>query len=352
LLFACQERSQLTPIQENTDTEALYAASSLQTLQSALEDDSEDAHVLYMLARWYYAKKDYPRTQELIEKAIKKEEKWQYYLLAALNKEKLAQYTQARAFWKRAYQLNNKALTVLMWGLRYAVEQNDEQLYTAIINTMQKSYTNEANLYYWQGKWAKNKADTSKAIYFYTKALAMDKSAVPVYLSMSELFNEYEQPKKALIWANQGLTFQNNKDSLLFQKAEAYRKLKEVDSAVTYYQKVYQLNPSMYEASYQIGLFYWKLGNYTKSLTYFENVYHYAPETHKVWYYLANCYDIQNKNDLALRFYQKAVEKEPENQSYRGALYLLKQKIEQIRLLKIQDSLMRIQKIEAQNDTE
>ena len=343
-LLACSENSKNLKIRENTDIEAFSSISSLQALQNALEDDPDNVDILYKIALWHYYKKEYSKAESFLQKAIIIEPNWKLYLLEAQSKYKNKQLVQARKSWQEAYRLEPQALPILLFGLQSAIDSKDSILANKLITKTKSIYPNDPQLYYWQGKWATTQNDTTQAFSYFEKALSFNSNLAEAYLHISELYNHYEKPEKAILWAKKGLKIKPKYDSLLLETAIGYQFLKETDSAQKYYLSAYQLNNTLYKASYELGIQAWKAGKYQESLTLFENTYHYKKDLPKINYYIGSCHESLDKKNLAVDFYKKAVQQEPDNLTSRQALASLQQRLELLRLQRIQDSLFRVQK--------
>ncbi|MCU0438908.1 MAG: tetratricopeptide repeat protein [Raineya sp.] len=342
-LFSCSENTKNLKIRENTDIEALSSISSLQALQNALEDDPENVDILYKIALWHYYKKEYSKTESFLQKAIIIAPHWKLYLLEAQSKYKNKQITQARKSWQEAYRLEPQALPILLFGLQSAIDAQDSILANKLITKTKSIYPNDPQLYYWQGKWATTQNDTTQAFSHFTKALSFNPDLVEAYLHIATLYNHYEKHEKAIVWAKKGLQIRSKYDSLLLETAIGYQALKDIDSAQKYYSKAYLINNTLYKASYELGIQAWKAGKYQEALTLFENTYRYKKDLSKINYYIGNCHEFLEKKTVAIDFYKKAVQQEPENLISRQALASLQQKLELIRMQRIQDSLLRVQ---------
>ncbi|KOY86164.1 hypothetical protein AD998_08385 [bacterium 336/3] len=342
-LFSCNENTKNLKIRENTDIEAFSSISSLQALQNALDDDPDNVEILYKLALWHYHKKEYSKTENYLQKAIIIEPNWKLYLLEAQSKYKSKQFAQSQKSWKEAYRLEPQALPILLFGLQSSIDLKDSILASKLISKTINIYPNNPQVYYWQGRWATTQNDTTEAFSHFTKALSFNPDLVEVYLHISGLYNYHEKSEKAILWAKKGLYLKPKYDSLLLEIAIAYQNLKEIDSAQKYYFKAYQLNNTFYKASYQLGIQAWKAGKYQEALTLFENTYRYKTDLPKINYYIGNCHEFLDKKNLAIDFYKKAIQQEPDNIISRQSLASLQQKIELIRLQRVQDSLFRVQ---------
>lgn len=341
--ISCKENNRNLKIRENTDIEAFYSLSSLQALQNALEDDPDNTDILYKLALWHYHKKEYTKAENFLQKAIIIEPNWKLYLLEAQSKYKNKQLSQAKKSWQEAYRLEPQALPILLFGLQSAIDSRDSILASKLIAKTKSIYPNNPQVYYWQGKWATTQNDTTQAFSYFSKALSFNPNLVEAYLHISALYNHYDKSEKAIFWAKKGLNIRAKYDSLLLEVAVGYQVLKEIDSAQKYYSKAYQLNNSLYKASYELGIWAWKAGKYQEALTLFENTYRYKTDLPKINYYIGNCHEFLDKKNLAVDFYKKAVQQESDNLISRQALASLQQKIELLRLQRVQDSLFRVQ---------
>lgn len=342
-LLSCQENRRNIPVRENPEIEAMYSLSSLQVLQKALELNPEDAETLYKLALWYQHRKEHQKAEEYLQDALKISEDWRFHLLEAQIQYALGTTQQSYITWTKAYRLAPQHLPVLLFGLQWAVEQKDVLKAEKWISEIEKYFPKETQLFLWKAKWATEQSDTTQAFELFKRALLQDASLTEPYKHISFLYNQTQKPELALEWANKGLKIKPLYDSLLLEKAIAWQKLKENDSAFKYFLKAYQLNKNLYEASYFLGIQRWKSANYVEAISFLENTYRLKQNLPKLAYYLANCYEQTQKYSQAIEFYTKSINQEPENNLSAQALYLLKQKLEMERLKRQQDSLRKLQ---------
>ena len=327
-LLACQENRRNIPLRENPEAEAMYSLSSLQVLQKSLEINPENPEILYKLALWYQYRKEYKKAEEYLQEALKIEEDWRFYLLEAQIQYILRLTKQSYATWGKAYRLAPQNLPVLLFGLQWAIEQKDVLKAERWIKETEKFFPKETQLFLWKAKWTTQQRDTTQAFQLFEQALLQDASLSEPYKYISFLYNQSQKPETALYWANKALSIKPLYDSLLLEKALAWQKLKETDSAAKYFLQAYQLNRNLYEASYFLGVYRWKAANYTEAISFLENTYRLKPDLPKLSYYLANCYEQTQKNREAIEFYKKSLAQEPENNPSAQALYLLRQRLE------------------------
>jgi tetratricopeptide (TPR) repeat protein len=341
-LLACQQNRNHLPVRENADVDAMYSLSSLQVLQKSIEMNPNDIETLYKLALWYQHRKEYKKAEEYLQDALKINEDWRFYLLEAQIQYALGAAQQSYITWAKAYRLAPQNLPVLLFGLQWAVEQKDVLKAEKWISETEKYFAKEIQLFLWKAKWATEQSDTTQAFELFKKALLQDASLTEPYKHISFLYNQTQKPELALEWANRGLLLRPLYDSLLLEKAIAWQKLKENDSAAKYFLQAYQLNRNLYEASYFLGIQRWKAANYTEAISFLENTYRLKQNLPKLTYYLANCYEQTQKHTQAIEFYTKSITQEPENNIAAQALYLLKQKLEVERQRRLQDSLKKL----------
>lgn len=342
-LLACQENKRNIPLRETAETEAAYSLSSLQVLEKSLELNPEDTETLYKLALWYWHRKEYTKAEKYLQEAMKMKEDWRFYLLEAQIQYALDNPQQSYTTWTKAYRLAPQHLPVLLFGLQWAVEQKDILKTQKRIAEIEKFFPNETQLFLWKAKWATQQQDTTQAIELFKQALGQDASLTEAYKHISFLYNQTQKPELALEWAHKGLRLKPLYDSLILEKALAWQKLKETDSAAKYFLQAYQLNRNFYEASYFLGVQHWKAARYPEALSFLENSYRLQPNLPKLTYYLANCYEQLQRYPQALEFYEKSIAQEPDNYLAYQAFYLLKQKLALEKLRKQQDSLRRLQ---------
>jgi tetratricopeptide (TPR) repeat protein len=345
ILVACQEQKARFAVQENAQIDAFYSLASLQTLQKAWENDPENDITAYQLALWYFHQKEYNKAKDFVQKALKISERAEYYLLKAQCENALKNFTEARSSLQKTLNLEKNNFQVLLFAFQFAMEQSEWQEAERYLQKLEKNYPEAPQLTFAKGKLAFLKNDTLQAYHFLQKAVEQNPAYTESYKLLSHLYNQQNQPTKAIEWANKGLKVKNLYDSLFLEKALAWQKLKEKDSAAKYFLRAYQQNNRLYQASFFLGEQALKAEKYQEALNFLENAYRYAPALPKINYFLGICYEKLGKNELALDFYQKAIKQDAEDLMARQALYFLKEKLERERMKRLQDSLWKAQSL-------
>lgn len=343
VLLACQETTPKYPLQEAVQMNAFYSLASLQALQKSFERNPENPQTLYQLALWHFYHKDYVQSIGFIEKAITLQEKAEYYLLRAQCQLAQKNALEARKSLQRAYRLQDKSFRVLLFAIQFFIEQSEWQEAERFLQLLEKNYPEATQLTFLKGKFAFLINDTLRAHTYLQKAIQQNPMLFESYKLLSHLYNQQGEPHKAIYWANKGLQLYPLYDSLLLEKALAWQKLEQEDSALVYFQKAYQQNRRLYRASFVLGERALKDRRYTEALNLLENTYRYAPALPKLAYYLGVCYEKLERKQEALQFYEKAIKQDSKNLLAWQAWYILKEKIEQERLQRYRDSLYKLQ---------
>jgi|GEM_PF-6773449 tetratricopeptide (TPR) repeat protein len=343
MFWACQEQKARFAVRENAQIDAFFSLASLQTLQKAWENDPESDVTAYQLALWYFHQKEYSKAKDFTQKALELVEKAEYYLLKAQCENGLKNFTETRKNLQQALKIGKNDFLTLFFAFHFAVEQSEWQEAEKYLQKLEKNYPEAPQLTFAKGKLAFLKNDTLQAYHFLQKAIEQNPTNTEGYKLLSHLYNQQNQPTRALEWANKGLKIRNLYDSLLLEKALALQKLKEKDSAAKYFLKAYQQNNRLYQASFFLGEQALKAEKYQEALNFLENAYRYAPALPKINYFMGLCYEKLGKNELALEFYQKATKQDAEDLVARQALYFLKEKLERERMKRLQDSLWKAQ---------
>ncbi len=343
ILGACTEQKANFLVHENPPIDALYSFASLQTLQEAWANSPKKDMIAYQLAVWHLYHKEYHKANYFIEKALEISEKAEYYLLKAQCENGLKNFVEARKNLQKALKIRKNDFLTLLFAFHFAVEQSEWQEAEKYLQIFEKNYPEATQLTFAKGKLAFLKNDTLQAYHFLQKAIEQNPTNTESYKLLSQLYNEQNQPTKALEWANKGLKIRNLYDSLLLEKALAFQKLEEKDSAAKYFLKAYQQNNRLYQASFFLGEQALKTEKYQEALHFLENAYQYAPALPKINYFMGLCHEKLGRNELALDFYRKAIKQDAEDLIARQAFYFLKEKLEQERMKRLQDSLWKAQ---------
>lgn len=349
ILGACTEQKANFLIHENPPIDAFYSFASLQTLQKAWENNPTSDITAYQLALWYFHHKEYSKAKDFTQKALELVEKGEYYLLKAQCENGLKNFAEARKNLQQALKIGKNDFLILFFAFHFALEQSEWQEAEKYLQKLEKNYFEAPQLAFAKGKLAFLQNDTLQAYYFLQKAIEQNPTNTESYKLLSHLYNQQNQPARALEWANKGLKIRNLYDSLLLEKALALQKLKEKDSAAKYFLKAYQQNNRLYRASFFLGEQALKAEKYQEALNFLENAYQYAPALPKINYFIGLCYEKLGRNEIALNFYQKAIQQDAEDLTARQALYFLKEKLERERMKRLQDSLWKAQQVKEQN---
>ncbi len=103
-----------------------------------------------------------------------------------------------------------------------------------------------------------------------------------------------------------------NLKSLLLNANQALREKRYSEGKVLL-EKVFSLNPDIFEVCFNLGLINFQLGNLDASIFYFEKANKINPESSQVYFNLGLAFDKKKETNLAIKNFKKVTELDPKN---------------------------------------
>lgn len=344
LVYSCDRynpvNDKIYPIPELS---ALFSESSLDLLDNARKNDPNNPEILYKIALFFHKKKEDSIALSPINRAVRLDSTQEkFFFLQARIYYSLDSLDRALSAVRQINTRENESLeTLLLTGELYFLKKDYDNAIRFFNRALQLARF-ESRAYYWKGRIAAVRFDSTNALQNYRFALRLRPDYVEVYNSLSELYFRYEMYNTSIKFANRGLQYQPNHDLLNFNKAEAYRmKLYADDSAKVFYEKAYLANPRLYQASYRLGRYAFDKAFYKESLTYFESALKHNPDYAYAWFYIGLIYQGQYKYEKSLEAYDKCIKLDPKNLEARDRYWYVRNKLLQERMLAKEDSIRR-----------
>lgn len=85
----------------------------------------------------------------------------------------------------------------------------------------------------------------------------------------------------------------------------------DYEKAITYFEKMVEIEPESYRALYNLGITYFNLGNLEKALESYNKALEIKPDYKYCYYNIGYLYEVRSDLDKAMEFYEKALNIDP-----------------------------------------
>ncbi|WP_045114120.1 tetratricopeptide repeat protein [Microscilla marina] len=322
------------------DTDNYLSGASFRALNDAIENYPKSAENYYKRALFHYRKDNYDKTFDDVQSAIKADnQQAKYYFLLSQVYRQNKEFKKALSAILHARKLAPKNPETLIQSGELLLINQKFDASGKTLNLATQMLPKDPRIDFIKGNLALEKQDTANAKRFLFRAIRKRPDYANAYNSLATLFNRYDMPKTAIKYASKGLEYEPEHDYLNYNKAEAYRQRRKVDSARVFYKKTYQTNPEIYQASYYLGRYTFDLGKYKEAQEYLENTLKYNRKFERTHYYLGLCYTYQNLDQKALKTLKTAMEQDPNHIASRDAYWGIRNKIKLEELRRREDSI-------------
>lgn len=317
----------IPPLPDADVTKRQQAALQLLNAMTALNPSSPD--LFYQRARLFYANKQYAESLTDINHAIDLTESiGNYFQVKAATLKALNRVPEALEAARQVEIL--EAGTPELYVLLGDLYQQSGQ-YPAARQYLSKAleatpYDGEA--YYFRGLVAAKTRDTSGAIGLYRRALTLNPGYAPNYQRLSEIFNRLGDYPAAIHYTQAGLRRFPNDPLLLNQRGLTYQRTLKPDSALLFFRKAVQLNPTLTDASMNAGVLLFRKNDLTGALRYFENAWKQNAKFPMLNHYIALCSEYLGNFEKALEFYTLAIQADPADYKSTNGYWRMKRRLD------------------------
>ncbi|GAB3339127.1 hypothetical protein GCM10027299_51820 [Larkinella ripae] len=255
------------------------------------------------------------------------------------NNEGRYHFVRAQVLWKRkAYEdglesalraeglgVNTPELYIVIGDLLQQQKQLDRARFYLVKALQMAPY--EGVAFYLNGVVAAKSGDTSRAVLYYNRALALKPRLLEPYVQLSIIHSVRGDYASAIAFNKRGTAYFPNDPGLLYALGHIFQQTARPDSAYFFYQKALRLDPSMARAHLQSGLVMMKLHNTERALWHFDQILKQDPAYPRINYYKAICYEQSRQWEQAIRFYALAMQQNSaDQQAYYGYWRVQKRK--------------------------
>jgi tetratricopeptide (TPR) repeat protein len=263
-----------------------------------------------------------------INEALEKENnEGRYHFVKAqvLRKRQLYDEGLESALRAEGLGVNTPELYIVVGDLLQREKQLDRARFYLVKALQMAPYEGEA--FYLNGLVAAKSGDTTRAITFYKRALILKPRFLEPYVQLSIIHSVRGDYASAIAYNKRGTSYFPNDPGLLYALGHIYQQTSVSDSALFFYEKALQMEPSMVLAHLQSGLVLLKLDNMGQALQHFNEVAKLAPEYPRIHYYMGICYEQFREWEQATTQYALAMqENAADQQAYYGYWRVQKRK--------------------------
>ncbi|MCY7349726.1 MAG: tetratricopeptide repeat protein [Cytophagaceae bacterium] len=302
---------------------------ALQLLNSLAARNPGSPDIFYQRARLFYENKQYTESLNDINHAIElKESVGNYFQVKAATLKALNRAPEALEAARQVeiLEAGTPELYVLLGDLYQQSERYDDALQYLAKALQATPYNGKA--YYYRGLVAAKTRDTAQALVLYRRALNLNPGYAPVYQQLSEVFNRLGDYPAAMQYTQAGLQRFPNDAFLLNQRGLTYQRTLKPDSALLFFRKAVDVNPSFSEASLHAGLLLFKQNDLTGALRYFENALKQNTRIPMLNNYIAQCFEYLGNFEKALEFYTIAIQVDPADYKSTNGYWRVKRRLD------------------------
>lgn len=144
-------------------------------------------------------------------------------------------------------------------------------------------------------------------IFRYRETIKNNPRDSEAHVGLASIYNEIEQPKKAVRELNTALALNPRSWNAHFELGIAYEAMGEPGNATSHFWRAANIDPSNELAFYQLGRLYEKQKDYNRAVQAFKKTLEINPTLADAHYHLGRCYEATNKADLAKQEYREAL---------------------------------------------
>ena len=174
-----------------------------------------------------------------------------------------------------------------------------------------------------RAKWYRSLGAYDEAIRDFQNVLRMDSLDARAHILLANTYLNYYQSRRALSTLEDANEMIPNHVELMLELANLQFILKQYEEALKTINKVLSIQPGNAKAYLILGLMFKESGDTARAINSLQTAVENDPELTEVWLLLGNTFE-EMGNPIALRYYDNAVQLEPENPTTRHsrAFYL------------------------------
>lgn len=284
----------------------------LTDLNTAINQNRHNAGLYAKRAMLYLESKNTAGAINDINQALTLDsDKGEYYFRKALILRETGKMSAAYDAATSAERLGLKdpEVYILQAELLIRLQRHPESL-EKINTALRTSPDNEYALFY-RGVSRAATFDTASAVINFRKAIKNAPAFVNPYLQLISIYNAKKDYETAGRYISSASKLDTLNGFLWFEKGLRYLGLRQTDSALFALNTAVKLDPNLYKAHYQLGLFKFKKGNYSAAITHLEKAKAQKNNLPKMTEMLAESYEKTGKYRQAITEYNKILKVMP-----------------------------------------
>ncbi len=276
---------------------------------------------LYKRARIYLKQEEFILAESDVNAAIDlKDNVGEYYLLRAkvrheLNKIDLALEDAQRA---EVLQQDLPELYVLLADLNQEKKQYREAQNYLVTALNMAPY--EGDAYFVKGMLQSKMSDSLTGLENLKYALTLNPRMLRAYRQISSVYTDLGNKGEALRYNGLAIDRFPKKAELQFERGDIYQRNNKLDSAVYAYNKAINIDSTLAQAHYRIGIIYVKWKVYTGALAAFEKALQFRPRYPQANYLAGYCLEKLGNDERAAEFYTAETALNPDDEVANSAL--------------------------------
>jgi tetratricopeptide (TPR) repeat protein len=328
-LFSCQQQ-----IQEQTaplpEPQEIILAKQISYMNEVIEEYPNVATYYFRRAVLNLEAKKENLAQKDIDQAIALDSsKAEYYFIKAKVHEIRNEYKESLL---SAQKAENKGFTQIEANILigkmyyYSKDYSKAGIY---LDKAKEVLPNMPEISYYRGLTYFQTQDTANAISFLNKAINLKKDYKEAYRALIDMYNNYGAYKTALNYATQAINNCGKEAYFYYAHGRSLWGLKDYDSSMVLYNQAFEIDSTLWQAGYQLGIYCVNKKNYIKAEKYLSKVLIQKPDIEQGQYLLAAIYEYHLKQLTdALRHYQRAALLDRENEQIAMDIRRVVKKIE------------------------
>lgn len=303
----------------------------LSRLNQAISNNPNNAALYGQRSRLYVDLKKPELALQDAEKALSIEpNKGEFYFLKAKAQRNLNRLEAAlrSAQDAEAREYNQAELFILIGEIHLIIKQYQQSI--DYLNKALKVSSFNEYAYFYKGIVYAESKDTARAISNFQTAIEQAPEFVEPYNELAKIHTAQKKYAEAHQYLFSGMRFAPGNPFLHYNEGVNLVAQHLPDSAFISFKQAYNLDTTMYLATYNLGVIEYNRNNYKAAIPYFRKGLPHESRLPNLYLLLADCYDKTGNRDEAIRFYNLALQKDPKNEFALRAMRRLNRNVPKI----------------------
>jgi tetratricopeptide (TPR) repeat protein len=291
------------------NTEKMY-----EFLMKAVEAQTGESEVYFLLGEYWAHQGDFRKMNDYFNQAAEINDRF----YRKKGRKKIAE--RRLNYWIELYNSGVRAIQSSNW--HKAVDSLRQAL--VVIPDSSNVYRNLAHCYI---NLAENAEGDSSKIFLelaadqYRKLIELDSGDLNSYLTLAQIYFQFGDYEQCRHYAGKVLEIDPREIEAVKIIAFSLVHLDRKQEAIDYYQKALELEPQSTALNYDLALLYQEMEDYDNSIMALKRVLEIAPDDLDALKLLGQTYLVYKEDPLAaIPYYEKVVEKEPDNRNAKNNL--------------------------------